>query len=170
MKILIVGLGCSGKSTLAREIGKSTGLPIYHLDRLLWKSNWVRAERDEFLKEQTRILASSKWVYEGFNPKSLPEQISYADTIVYLDVSHLRLTNNWLKRLWKYRKFSRPDMADGNIEKFNWSYLRWLWKYDNKQMIEQIRRISGDKTVVVISNKNDRQKYLRQISTLQNKA
>lgn len=102
MKRLIVGLGCSGKSTLARDIGKISRLPVYHLDRLLWKTEWVRAESDDFMKQQSRILATSNWVYEGFNPKSLPKQVSYADTIIYLDVPHMRLTYNWIKRLWKY--------------------------------------------------------------------
>ena len=33
-KVLIVGCGGAGKSTLARAMGERFGLPIVHLDRL----------------------------------------------------------------------------------------------------------------------------------------
>jgi adenylate kinase family enzyme len=168
MKILVTGLGCSGKSTIARRIGEVTDLPVHHLDRLLWKSDWVRASQEEFLTKQSNILSGKEWVYEGFNPKTLSVQVHAADSIVYLKVSHLKLTYNWLKRLWKYRKNSRPDMADGNIEKFNWPYLKWLWKYGNDEMIADIKHLCGSKELVIISNNTDRKKYLGKLMRQKN--
>ena len=152
MKILIVGLGCSGKSTLAREIGACTQLPVHHLDKLLWKPNWERTGRDEFLDAQRKVLSEKSWVYEGFNLESLSEQVNAADIIIYISASHITLTINWVKRLWTYRQHSRPDIAEGNIEKFNWLYLRWLWKYDNKQIIKDLRLLTKGKELIVINN------------------
>ncbi len=40
-RVAISGCGGTGKSTLARRLGKITGLPIYHLDSLYWKPGWV---------------------------------------------------------------------------------------------------------------------------------
>src|SRR5207244_1610383 len=39
--VAIVGSGGAGKSTFARELGRLTGLPVYHLDCYMWKPGWV---------------------------------------------------------------------------------------------------------------------------------
>lgn len=163
MKIFITGLGCSGKSTLAREIGKITGLPVYHLDRYLWNRNWIKATEEEFTVKQAEILDLQSWVYEGFNRNRLAEQIAAADQIIYIKKSHVVLSLQWVKRLWKYRKHSRPDITEGNIEKFNFAYLKWLWKYDNKDIIADIYRLSGDKKVTIISTKKEYRAYLAEL-------
>lgn len=36
-RILILGCGGAGKSTLARRLGAATGLPVVHLDGLYWQ-------------------------------------------------------------------------------------------------------------------------------------
>ena len=35
-RILIIGCGGAGKSTLARALGEKTGLPVVHLDQIWW--------------------------------------------------------------------------------------------------------------------------------------
>ena len=44
-RILILGCGGAGKSTLARRLGAATGLPVVHLDGLYWQPGWVAMER-----------------------------------------------------------------------------------------------------------------------------
>jgi adenylate kinase family enzyme len=40
-RIAVIGSPGAGKSTLARELGAALGLPVYHLDRLLWRPHWT---------------------------------------------------------------------------------------------------------------------------------
>lgn len=47
-KVLIVGCGGAGKSTLSVEMGKRFGLPIVHLDKLWWLPNWQNRSEHEF--------------------------------------------------------------------------------------------------------------------------
>jgi len=47
-RILVIGCGGAGKSTLAREIASRTGLPLIHLDELHWKPGWVGTPKDEW--------------------------------------------------------------------------------------------------------------------------
>ncbi|WP_206064485.1 hypothetical protein [Neptunomonas sp. XY-337] len=44
-KVMVVGSGGSGKSTLSVWLADELRLPVYHLDRLYWKPNWVKTEK-----------------------------------------------------------------------------------------------------------------------------
>ena len=35
-RVMIIGCGGAGKSTLARKLGEKTGLPVVHLDQIWW--------------------------------------------------------------------------------------------------------------------------------------
>lgn len=47
-KILVVGNGGAGKSTLSRRIGSALSLPVVHLDRLWWLNGWEHRTAEEF--------------------------------------------------------------------------------------------------------------------------
>lgn len=36
-KIMIVGSGGAGKSTLAKQLGEKLDIPVYHLDAIFWQ-------------------------------------------------------------------------------------------------------------------------------------
>lgn len=40
-RVMIIGQPASGKSTLARQMGDLTGLPVFHIDHIHWKPEWV---------------------------------------------------------------------------------------------------------------------------------
>lgn len=45
-RILLIGSGGAGKSTLARRLGEQTGLPVVHLDRLYWTGEWQHLDKN----------------------------------------------------------------------------------------------------------------------------
>jgi adenylate kinase family enzyme len=47
-KILIIGSGGAGKSTLARELGNILGLEVIHLDTCYLNSGWVETPKAEW--------------------------------------------------------------------------------------------------------------------------
>lgn len=165
MRILVLGLACSGKSTFAQQLAKHTSLPVYHLDRLIWKKNWVKENTDTFFAYQQSILNKKSWIYEGYNKESFSIQIHAADIIIYIKASRLRRTVNWLKRLLKYSKVSRPDMTDGNIEKFSVNYIKWLWRYDDEDTLPLIYQYASSKEVIVLNNRTEQSLYLASLKT-----
>lgn len=46
-RILLIGSGGAGKSTLARELGKKLSIEVTHLDRILWRPNWEPIPKKE---------------------------------------------------------------------------------------------------------------------------
>ena len=56
-RILMIGCGGAGKSTLARALGEKLGLPVVHLDKLWWTGNWENVPLEEFDARLTAALA-----------------------------------------------------------------------------------------------------------------
>lgn len=48
LRIIIMGTGCSGKTTLARKFAGILGVPHIQLDAIHWKPDWVSRPREEF--------------------------------------------------------------------------------------------------------------------------
>ncbi len=85
-KIVVIGNSASGKSTLSMKIKELTNIPVFHLDKILWKKGWERTPEDEFRAKQTEILNQDKWIIDGVAYKStIEERFSSSDTIIYLD-------------------------------------------------------------------------------------
>ena len=47
-RVLVIGPGGAGKSTMSVRIGEKTGLPVVHLDRYFWRSGWNRVTAEEW--------------------------------------------------------------------------------------------------------------------------
>lgn len=164
MKILITGLACSGKSTLSRLIADVTGLPLVHMDRIIWQENWVKATDEQFIEKQDQLLRQPNWIYEGFNLPTLQKQIEAADQIIFINKSRLRITFNYLKRLRKYKHEARPDMPNGNIEHYSFNYIKWLWKYSSSNVFNDLQKYAHNKSVNVVHSKRDIERLLTQLS------
>jgi tRNA A37 N6-isopentenylltransferase MiaA len=46
-RVVIIGRGASGKSALAVELAKITGLPVIELDKIFWQPGLVATPRDQ---------------------------------------------------------------------------------------------------------------------------
>jgi adenylate kinase family enzyme len=46
-RVLILGPGASGKSTLAARLGEITGIPVIELDKFFWQPGLLPTPRDQ---------------------------------------------------------------------------------------------------------------------------
>ena len=86
-RIMIIGCGGAGKSTLARQLGEKLDLPVVHLDKLFWRPGWEHISREEFDRLHREALAQEKWIIDGNYDRTMGERVKYCDTIIYLDFS-----------------------------------------------------------------------------------
>lgn len=77
-RVLVVGCGGAGKSTLARVMGERFSLPVVHLDKLWWLSGWVEREREEFDTLLQAELEKPQWVIDGNFARTFARGCSFA--------------------------------------------------------------------------------------------
>jgi adenylate kinase family enzyme len=160
MKIAIVGYSGSGKSTLARKLAENYNLDILHFDTVQFLPDWVI--RDQIKKERITkefLDTHDAWVIDGNYSKLFYERrMEEADQIILLLFNRFSCLFRAFRRYCKYANSSRPDMADGCNEKFDFAFMKWiLWEGRSKQANQRYRWILsqyGEKAIVI---KNQRQ-------------
>jgi adenylate kinase family enzyme len=131
-RVLIVGNGGAGKSTLARALGARTGLPVIHLDVLFWKPGWVETGDDEFREAVTEALAAPAWICDGNFGSTWDVRMPRADTIIWIDRPPWFSLLRAIRRMIQYRKGGRPDIAEGCDESIDLNFYRFILTYDAK--------------------------------------
>jgi hypothetical protein len=85
-RIAIIGNAGGGKSTLARRLGASLGLPVHEIDLLQWKPGWVRTSPEEFDHIHQQWLAAPAWIIDGWGSwEVIAARFELADTIIVVD-------------------------------------------------------------------------------------
>ena len=86
-KILVLGIAAGGKSTLCRALSKKLNIPMYSLDRILWKPGWILTPDEEYQQKQAELFQHDTWIIEGFAPLEHVEKcFQEADTIIFVDL------------------------------------------------------------------------------------
>ncbi len=160
MKIAIVGYSGSGKSTLARRLGEKHSIPVLHFDRVQFLPSWKERDLSEKLRITNEFMENNaSWVIDGnYFKLCLERRIAEADEIVLLLFSRLSCLRRAFGRYLKYKKTTRPDMAEGCNEKFDLEFMWWILHAgrvkERRAKYEHIISSSGKKAVVI---KNQRQ-------------
>jgi adenylate kinase family enzyme len=128
-RVAIIGSGGAGKSTLARQLGEITGLPVVHLDAHFWKPGWVPTPNVEWDEAVTELAAGERWILDGNYGRTMELRFARADTVVFVDYSRWLCCYRAVKRRVQYAGRSRPDMTEGCEEKIDLEFLKWIWNY-----------------------------------------
>ena len=132
-RIVIIGPGGAGKSTLATRIGARLALPVIHLDAVYWRAGWVETPADEWQRTVAELAARDGWVMDGNYGGTMPARLAACDTVVFLDLPRLLCLWRVVRRAIRYRGRTRPDMAPGCPEQVNWEFVRWIWTYPTRR-------------------------------------
>lgn len=131
-RIIIIGNGGAGKSTLARELGEKLGLPVVHLDKLWWLPDWVTRTPEEFDALLEKELAEPKWIMDGNYHRTLSMRLRYADLCIFLDYAVDVCMRGAYARAELYRGKTRPDMTEGCVERVDSEFEEWIRSFDKK--------------------------------------
>ncbi|CAN5583980.1 DNA topology modulation protein [soil metagenome] len=157
-KVLIIGSSGAGKSTLARRLSEKTGLKIIHLDKIYWKPNWGEPEKDEWKATLEKVMQDEEWIMDGNFSGTLDLRLPACDTVIFLETPPAVCLFRVLKRVAFSYKKTRPDMADGCPEKFDWEFLKWIWDFENRskhKMEKLLEQFKNEKTIIRLKSKRE---------------
>jgi adenylate kinase family enzyme len=156
-RVLVVGSSGAGKSTFAAALGTATGLPVIHVDRLFWQAAWVQTPKEEFIAKVRAAIAGERWIFDGVNATTFDLRIPRADTIIWLRRSRVACLRRIAWRILTTYGTVRSDMAPGCPEKFDWSFIKWVWDfprvYDPKIIAALDRHDAWGRTKILRSDR-----------------
>ncbi len=164
-RIVIIGCGGAGKSTLARELGEKLGLPAVHLDKLFWRPGWQPVSQEEFDEALAREVSKPRWILDGNFNRTIRTRLEKCDTVIYLDYSRLACLLGVAKRILTTFGKVRPDMGEGCPERLDWEFLCWVWNYNRTKRPGNYALLSQypHKNVLIFKNRRELRKFLESL-------
>lgn len=164
-RIMIIGCGGAGKSTLSRKLAAILNLPLHHLDKMFWLPGWVEKNRPLFYAEQEKIISDDEWIIDGNYMNSIPMRIQRADTVIYLNMPILLCFYGAVKRYFK--KAKRDDIGEGCEEKLDKKFLWWIltFRFHTAPRINKIlRQYKNISTIIELKSRKGVKIFLASLS------
>jgi adenylate kinase family enzyme len=162
-RIMILGNGGSGKSTLAARLGDILQLPVFHLDKYFWQPGWREPEPEQWRGKLNELIHLDRWIIDGNYTDTFMERLERAEAVIYLDFSTLNCLWNIAGRIIRSYGRVRPDMADGCPEKFDWEFIRWIWRFKNTHRFRIFKIISQckmEKGITLLRNRKSVNQFI----------
>lgn len=157
-RILVIGHPGAGKSTLSRRLEKVLRLPLTHLDRCFWRSGWVQTERGEFRKFVAELVARDRWIIDGTYDDTLPVRLPRADAVIFLDFPTWLCALRVAKRVLKFWRRTRPDMAEGCRERIDIEFFRYVITFRKQirpNLISMITEYFSGASLITLKNPSE---------------
>lgn len=148
-RVLVLGTSCSGKTTLARAIGRKLSLMHTELDELHWGPNWT--PNPNFEERVARAVEREAWVIDGGYSRVRHLLLGRADTVIWLNYPMTIVVRRALFRTIK-RAWTREPMWAGNQESFRLSFcskqsiLLWVlttWRLNRAKFKKMFQELEG---------------------------
>ena len=165
-RVMIIGCGGAGKSTLARKLGEKTGLPVVHLDQIWWEpGNWQHLEKPEFDQRLQAEMEKPRWILDGNFNRTIEARLAVCDTVIYHDYPRNDCLKNRLGRVIQNWGHARADMAEGCAEWFDPEMAKWIWKFNkqNRSRYYALLEKTENKNIVILKSRGQAEKFLESI-------
>ena len=164
-RVIIIGCGGSGKSTLSRALSEKTNLPVVHLDKLFWREGWVNIPREEFNVLLREELKKDKWIIDGNYDRTIKERLNRCDTVIYLDYPRRTCLFGIIKRfITNYGKV-RPDMTEGCPEKIDLEFIKWIWNFnkEHRDKFYKILKAEKGKEIYIFRKRKECNEFIKNL-------
>lgn len=162
-KILVIGPGGAGKTVFASQLSEILGIDVVHLDSLYWKTGWVEPPKLEWVATLKDRLGRDAWIMDGNYSGTLEVRLDACDAVVFLDLPRLVCMWRVLKRAARYRKRTRPDMADGCPERLSIKFLVWIWNYRKRtrpKILKLLEERRGVRKIIWLRSSGEVKQFL----------
>jgi adenylate kinase family enzyme len=151
-RVVILGRGASGKSTLARRLGEITGVPVVELDKIFWRPGLMATPQGEWAVVQERLVLKDRWIMDGDLGRfdEVEARLRAADTVIFLDFSLVRCA-------WRAIRRSR-ERAD-----FWWWVLAYRWQ-SRPVLMKAIANYAADAELHIFRNPESLELFIHNVA------
>jgi adenylate kinase family enzyme len=149
-RLLVAGTSGSGKTTVARLVSTSLGVPHTEIDGLFHGPGWT--PRPGFDADVRQLAALPSWVTEWQYDSARPVLAARADLLVWLDLPWPTTMRQVTLRTVR-RRLRREVLWHGNLESSLWTFLtdrehivRWAWA---------TRRVTAPRVAALLEQRPD---------------
>lgn len=134
MKILIIGIVASGKTTLARRLSSEYGIKHYEIDSIVHDDyNNRKRSNEEQLEIIKTIDKNDNWIIEGTLRKKLDILLDMASLIIYVDIPLSVRKRRILWRFIKQKLGLEKCNYKPNLDMLKMMY-RWTDEFENNRL------------------------------------
>jgi adenylate kinase family enzyme len=165
-KIMIIGSGGAGKSTLSRQMGEILNMPVIHLDSIYWNHGWEPTPTEEWEARQRQAISGDTWIVDGNYRSSMHLRLDACDTVIFLDFPRLICLYNVVKRYFQYKGKTRPDLSPGCPEQLSLEFLQWIWNFPKRttpNLMGKLENLPDDKKIVILKSPKAVKSFLETI-------
>lgn len=163
-KVVVIGCGGSGKSHIARELGKVLGAPVTHLDAVFYDEDWNPLPMEEFAAAQRELVAQPTWVIDGNYHSTLSVRLEACDTVVLMDVSTPAALWGILSRQLRH---GAGHQGNGVHNRIHWGVVTYVATYRRKMRPRVLARIeasaSSHAEVVLLRSRGHTRRWLKRV-------
>ena len=149
----------AGKSTVATQLGDLLNLPVFSLDRIVWRPGWRETPPDERRQLEKELTSKGAWIIDGVS-RTVREA---ADLVIFLDVPRVTCLCRCARRNWRYVFRSRPGLPENCPEILIVPRLvRIIWKFPRtvrSSILKETRTLTRAEYRSVSSRKDLRRLY-----------
>lgn len=164
-RVLILGCSGAGKTTLANELSRRTGLPVIHLDTEFFQPGWTEPDKQEWAAKVEELAARTQWIMDGNFLDAAAPRLARADTVIFLDFPRWRCVWGIVRRTARYLGRTRPDIPAGCVESIDVAFYRYVWTWRTKyraRVLALLNEFGGD--TVILKLPKDAYQFLEKIS------
>jgi adenylate kinase family enzyme len=125
MRINVIGISGSGKTTFGKKLAEILKIPFLEMDAIFWGPNWVQPSDEIFFPKLTQFLEGEDWILDGNYTRTIGFKWDRVQAVVWLNFSFPRTVYQCIKRATG-RLFSQDELwpGTGNRENFRMLFSR----------------------------------------------
>ncbi|MFI0743279.1 topology modulation protein [Streptomyces sp. NPDC021100] len=164
-KVAIVGCGGSGKSYVARELGRLLDAPVTHLDAAFYDDEWNELPMEKFAARQRELVEQPKWVIDGNYNSTLRIRLEACDTVVLMDVSTVAALYGIFSRQIRHGAGHKGNGVHNRIHR---GVIKYVATYRRKMRPRVMAKIeefaAGRADVVLLPNRRQTRRWLEKVA------